>query len=246
MNDVIGDLADQWDKLMAAGNATDRDSTLAFGDLIKAYCQSHRSYHTPDHIAALFSLADPLTFDDPASVKMAILYHDIVYDTDPQALQEMQQQVRSGNEERSAQRAVADMTLLGFPAETIARTARMIRLTATHQLEPQDSRDAALFLDMDMSILGAQPRAYGLYVSQVFSEYAAHGKEAVTKGRLDFIETTLKSPKIFHTDIFTRRYDGQARANLVREQIALSSGGGLTMLVKLTQAATMPPAPGLH
>lgn len=222
---------------MASGNATDRDSVLAFGDIIQAYCERHRFYHTPEHLAALMDLVDPLPLIDPVSVKMAIFYHDYVYETDPQALQEMRQGQRASNEERSAQRAISAMTTLGFPADTIERTARMIRLTANHQLESQDSQDAAFFLDMDMSILGAQPQQYGLYVSQIFSEYAILGRQAVTKGRLDFIAATLQSPRIFHTDPFIFRYDAKARANLAREQGALQSGGGVVLLKKLSDGS---------
>lgn len=243
MTDLISDLADQWDKLMAAGDATDRDSTLTFGDIVQAYGEPHRFYHTLEHIYALLSMAEPLSFEDPASVKMAIFYHDFIYDTDPQALQEMQQGLRPGNEERSAQRAIVDMTRLGFSTDTIDRTARMIRLTATHLLEPHDSKDAALFLDLDMSILGAPPERYGLYASQVYCEYQQMGQQTLTESRLAFIEATLKSPKIFHTDIFTRRYEAKARVNLSLERTALESGGGIPILKKLSLAA--PPAPGM-
>src|SRR4051794_17826814 len=111
-----------------------------------------RGYHGWSHPLALLTLhaeVEPL-LRDPAAVRCAILLHDVIYE--PR---------RADNESRSAALAARMLGDL-VPDDTLARTIRLIEATAHHAipagLPGDEAADMALFLDVDLSILGASPR----------------------------------------------------------------------------------------
>ncbi len=61
------------------------------------------------------------------------------------------------------------------PGESLARTLRLIGATQHHMIPddlPADERDdMAVFLDMDLSILGAAPQTFDAYEAGVRHEY---------------------------------------------------------------------------
>src|SRR5215468_11201043 len=84
---------------------------------------------------------------DRDALEAAIWFHDAIYDTR-----------RNDNEEQSA--ALAAARLAGTTDEgRVARIAAMIRATAGHTMpafaDAAAERDCALFLDMDLAILGS-------------------------------------------------------------------------------------------
>ncbi len=95
---------------------------------------------------------------DPEAVEAAIWFHDAIYDSRAK-----------DNEAQSA--ALAEEKLAGrTDPERLGRIGTMIVATATHELPSLQSLgdehfigDAALFLDMDLSILGAAPEAFDAY-----------------------------------------------------------------------------------
>ena len=103
----------------------------------------------------------------------------------------------------------------------------MIEATATHALpDPDDKaagRDAALFLDMDLSILGASPVEFDAYEAAVRREYGWVEEKAWRAGRAAVLEKFLARPHIFHTEAFRQRFEAQARKNLARSLAALGN-----------------------
>ena len=227
--DIIDYLAGQWNGSLLS--TADKQSGIeAFGFLIQAYMQPHRFYHTLGHIKALLKQAEELPLNDKAAVRMAIFYHDIIYDTDPDVLSSIQSGRTLSNEERSARLAIRDMTDMGFDAATIKKTARMIRLTETHECDHEDDIDTKFFLDMDMSIIGAPAEQYAKYVSQIECEYARVPKEAYMKARTNFINSALKSAKLFCTERYNRQYADQSYKNLQYELSVHNAEGGIAMM----------------
>ena len=82
--------------------------------------------------------------------------------------------------------------------------------------------DAALFLDCDMAILGAEPAAFDAYDAAIAREYHAIPAEAFRAGRRAFLQSVLALPRIFLSDYVHARLDARARANLTR---AVSASG---------------------
>ena len=186
-------------------------------ELSALYGAPDRHYHGLAHIEALLALAREYrsALSDPDAVEAAIWFHDAIYDSR-----------RSDNETRSAELALE--RLAGRTgAERRGRIATMIEATATHTLpdlgDKAAGRDAALFLDMDLSILGAAPAEFDAYEAAVRREYGWVEEEAWRAGRAAVLEKFLARPHIFHTEAFRQRFEAQARENLARSLAALGS-----------------------
>ena len=185
-------------------------------ELVALYRQPGRHYHGLAHIEALLALASEYRdrLSDPEAVDAAIWFHDAIYDSR-----------RSDNEARSAALATEKLSSHAAP-ERLARIVAMIEATATHALpdlgDEAATRDAAFFLDMDLSILGAPPAAFDSYESAVRREYAWVDEKAWRSGRAAVLKKFLAHPRIFHTEAFRQDFEDQARKNMARSIAALS------------------------
>ena len=150
---------------------------------------------------------------DPDAVEAAIWFHDAIYD--------------SHGKDNEAQSAVlAADRLKGRTDETrLARIVAMIEATATHEVPDFEDaaarRDAALFLDMDLAILGAPAAAFDAYEAAVRREYGWVSEADWRAGRAAVLRGFLDRPRIFHSDTFAARYEAPARANMERSLITL-------------------------
>jgi predicted metal-dependent HD superfamily phosphohydrolase len=110
----------------------------------------------------------------------------------------------------------------------IGFAAAIIRATATHTvpegLPAQDARDLALFLDIDLSILGAPEPVYDQYEQDIRAEYAFVPADAYRAGRGAILKGFLSRPRLYLTDIAHAEWDAAARANLARALRALEQG----------------------
>ena len=184
--------------------------------LSELYQAEDRHYHNLRHIEAMLALAEDYRalLHDPEAVEAAIWFHDAVYDSKAK-----------DNEAQSA--ALAEKDLAGrTDAERLGRIAAMILATSTHQLPSFDDagaiRDASLFLDLDLSILGAEPDAFDAYERAVRREYAWVEEPMWRAGRGAVLKSFLARDHIFHTDEFRRRFEPQARQNIARSIEALA------------------------
>lgn len=225
--DTVSYLAAIWERQEQGLNVSYRNSVWAFGDIIARYRSGepdeHRFYHTIDHLNDLMEKADTLSFKDERSVRLAIFFHDAVYKTNIYDLKNIKAGLKPSSEEQSALYAINQLSALGYPQQTIDRVADLIRMTLNHAADPSD-RDAALFLDMDMSILGTDPAEYARYAANVRGEYISVDFPTFRAGRLQFIQQTLAQNRIFITDEFEQAYGAQARINMEREKSVLLTG----------------------
>lgn len=178
-----------------------------------AYASPPRAYHGWAHVQAVLShwaeVAVGPGWSQPPEIWLAVLYHDAVYEAG-----------RAGNEARSAE-LMLEHVARWLPDAGIdsARVAELIRLTARHgSLSPAEvDAEAALFLDCDMAILGAEPDVFAAYDRGIAAEY--RGKVPGWLFRLNrrrFLKALLARERIFLSDFFHRRLDAQARRNLRR------------------------------
>lgn len=179
-------------------------------ELSALYNAWDRHYHNLAHIEALLALAGDYRalLDDPEAVEAAIWFHDAIYDSKAK-----------DNEARSA--ALAEKKLAGLTdAGRLGRVSAMILATATHQLPRFDdaaaTRDASLFLDMDLSVLGAAPDAFDAYERAVRREYGWVEEPMWRAGRGPVLKDFLARSHIFHTEEFRQRFEPQARLNMAR------------------------------
>ena len=181
------------------------------------YSQPGRHYHSWDHIDALLLhyCRWEAYFHRPAPVLWALYWHDAIYD--PQA---------KDNEEQSA--VLLEREAQGYlPADDIAFAAAIVRATTAHKvpggLSPEDVEDAALFLDLDLSILGAPTRVYDRYETDIRKEYAFVPADAFRAGRGAILKGFLARKRLYLTDLAHAAWDALARVNLKRAIAALET-----------------------
>lgn len=184
-------------------------------ELSALYRAPDRHYHGIAHIAALLALLDEHRSEiaDPEAVEAAIWFHDAVYDSR-----------RNDNEAKSAD--LAAQKLSGADPQRVASVVAMIEATATHalpDLSGEAVHDAALFLDMDLAILGSGPALFDAYEAAVRHEYEWVDEPAWRSGRAAVLERFMDRPAIFHTNTFRRLYEQQARDNIARSLAGLSA-----------------------
>ncbi|KAM7184170.1 hypothetical protein V8F33_013143 [Rhypophila sp. PSN 637] len=200
--------------------------------LTTLYSSPSRHYHNLSHIQALLGLLNEYRFhfQDPPAVEAAIWFHDAIYD--PQTLK------GDLNERKSAELAGQMLTAAGVNPHQVEKIKEMIEATATHALPARfsesdlskqgEARDLALFLDMDLSILGAEKLEYERYESLVRREYNWVGDHDWRVGRADVLRRLLgtcqsdsrediekrRESFIYYTDLFVGLFEDQAGRNM--------------------------------
>ncbi|MFI7277702.1 metal-dependent phosphohydrolase [Streptomyces sp. NPDC049879] len=172
-------------------------------ELLARWAEPHRRYHTTAHLAAVLGHLDELAGHpaEPVAVELAAWFHDAVYDP-----------YSPDNEEMSAR--LAEELLGGGPRAT--EVARLVRLTAGHDPDPDDRNGAAL-CDADLAVLASTPERYAVYAAEVRQEYAYVDDDAFREGRADVLRRLLALPALFHTPYAAEHWERAARFNLRAE-----------------------------
>lgn len=139
-----------WHGLMKAFGFPENEIT--YDNLISAYSEKHRAYHTLEHIEACFRHLDNVAEQAQNSheIELALWFHDAVY-----------KPFSKTNEEDSAEMAVAFLTQNNAAQDVIARVFNLIMITKEHHT-PKTS-DCKLMLDIDLSILGSKSSIYAQF-----------------------------------------------------------------------------------
>ena len=208
MNVANEGLVAAWAELAGVG---DREGGADYGvDLIAAYGEGHRRYHTVEHLEHLLRAIDLLGDEstDLRAVRYAAWFHDAVY--------EINSGSELSNEERSAQLAERVLAEWGEPAELIAEVGRLVRLTAGHDPAPGDANGAAL-CDADLAILGANTDDYARYSEQIRDEYREIPDELFRPGRAAVLRALLDHDTIYWTHAGRELFEEAARRNIEAE-----------------------------
>ena len=176
-----------------------------------------RGYHGWDHPLALLRHFEGVkdSLHDPIAVEAAILFHDAIYDPK-----------RTDNEPLSAK--LAAQVLVGhLDPEALARTVRMIEATQFHavrdDISAEEAHDTAIFLDLDLSILGAAPEVFDAYEEGVRKEYGFVPEAAFKAGRAAILEQFLAREQLSLSTWGFERFEAPARRNLKRSLDALKA-----------------------
>ena len=194
---------DRWMQLMSAFDLEANQET--YDKLIAAHGDKHRAYHTLEHIEACFRHLDGLGLSHPAAseIELSFWFHDAIY-----------KPFSSTNEEDSAEWAKAFMTQNKLPSDCIKRVFDLIILTKTHS-NPQN-QDAAIMLDIDLSILGAPPNVYDQYEKNIRIEYKRVPFFLYKKKRKEILQSFLDMERIYTHEPFFEKWEARARANLIK------------------------------
>lgn len=176
-----------------------------FEQLVAAYSEPHRAYHTLAHLEDCFAKWEPARSlaQQPNAIELALFLHDVIYD--PRA---------SDNEERSASLAVQWLQC-GQVSQPLVEAVRQLILATKHQTTPKDE-DAALLVDIDLAILGSPIAEFDRYEANIRYEYNWVPEAVYRAKRADLLEQFLDRSRLFQTDFFHHQYEQQARYNLRR------------------------------
>jgi len=198
-----------WQRLWRALGADPVPNGL-YNQLVAAYSEPHRHYHTLQHLRACLAHFDAAASlaQHPAQVELALWFHDAVYD--PRC---------ADNEERSAEWAWRSILAAGCGEEAAQRVQSLVLATRGH--EASGDPDAQLLLDIDLAILGAAPARFDEYEQQIRAEYAHVAETQFRAGRAQVLSAFLERPRIYLTAAFHDALEHRARANIGRSLEAL-------------------------
>jgi len=198
------DLIRAWDDLI--GRHTAGPAAATGRALISSYAEPHRRYHTLGHLRDVLTHVEELADHaaDPDTVRLAAWYHDSVYQGQPD------------DEERSAQRAEAELAALGIAPSLIAEVARLVRLTIDHEPEVGD-RNGQVLCDSDLAALGTEPHRYRANSVAIRTEHAHVPDLDYRAKRARVVRALLSGPAVYHLPLARSRWESRARANLAEE-----------------------------
>ncbi len=176
--------------------------------LLVAWSEPQRHYHTLQHLGECLSLAGELRDEmvHPAEVVLALWFHDAVYD------------VRAhDNEAQSAQWAERALRAAGVAADVRKRIADLIMATCHGAADaPPRSQDSAILVDIDLAILGSLEARFAEYEAQIRAEYAWVPADIYAVKRREVLSGFLARKRIYTSECMHARFEAQARSNLSR------------------------------
>ena len=197
-------LARSWTRAWAGLRASD-DGILLRDALLAAWTEPQRRYHTLRHLGDCIALLEQASHlaAHAAEVEIALWFHDAVYDLKAK-----------DNEARSAN--WAEQALSAAQVEPDARVRVQELIMATRHAAQPGSDDGRLLVDIDLSILGAEPERFDEYEVQVRQEYAWVPGPLFRRKRRGLLQGFLARQNIYSTQWFQQRFESVARSNLQR------------------------------
>lgn len=205
---------EKWKQLTAFNSNEELKSDLLH-QVTTSYSTPARAYHNLHHIAFMLQLCHEYLaqLHNPAVVGFAILYHDVVYNTE-----------RRDNEESSAAMAKKHLQLLHFRKSYIQDVEDFILATQHHQLPEgmEDNTDLQYFLDFDLAVLGLSSQQYVDYSKRIRQEYLQYRTHIYKEGRKQALSQLSSTDHLFFTDDFRQRFEQQAKENINNELAELA------------------------
>lgn len=205
-------LTTSWRDAVAASGIAAPDALR--DTLLAAYAEPHRAYHNHQHLAECLALAQAhrALAPDIGKLLFALWFHDAVYDT-----------TRADNEQRSAEWARRALAEAGASDADQGTVYRLIMVTRHHNLAQQE--DEKLLVDIDLSILGAEPTRFEESNQQIRAEFHWVPEPLYRHKRRALLASFLARPFIYQTAPFREHREARARANLQRALATLDAAG---------------------
>jgi predicted metal-dependent HD superfamily phosphohydrolase len=205
---------DRWLALVnrVATEKIEHDAVRAvFDELHARYTAADRRYHDIHHIDDCLRLFDQVRrlASQPDAIELAIWFHDAIYDSH-----------KSDNEAASASLADSALMQLSVP-DALRRSVCELILATQHRVPPADP-DAALLVDIDLSILGQPAAKFDAYEAGVRFEYAWVAEADFHAGRSKVLQSFLDRERIYTTKYFGAALEEAARRNLKRSLAKLA------------------------
>lgn len=196
----------RWENILQKSHIAIGDtSNECFATLLTLHQESHRYYHTFDHVSQMLWLLEVADMDSLVA-QWATFYHDAYYvPGDPE------------NEQRSADLARNHLLRLGVEAAVVQEVETIIVATKTHRAEEGASDSLGAVLDADMAILGSAAKDYEAYCEKVRLEFSGIQDDMYRAGRARFLSSVLAQERIYLTEYFYGEFEEYARVNISRE-----------------------------
>ncbi|PJZ67409.1 hypothetical protein CH371_05100 [Leptospira wolffii] len=199
-------LRESFNEVFRKFSATESEVSKLWEEIETRYSEPQRYYHTLEHLSyflrRLTEFRDRI--GDWPMILVAMFYHDIVYDPKD-----------SQNEENSAILARERVGSLGIAPDRMEYCRNLILATKAHG--SASDFDTKVFLDCDLSILGADRESYSKYASHIRREYGIYPDGVYIPGRKKVLEHFLGMDFIFKTEEYRDKREKQARENLTWE-----------------------------
>ncbi|CAG9324504.1 unnamed protein product [Blepharisma stoltei] len=174
------------------------------------YNRKFRYYHTLNHIYQMYSLLDNYSNNYSQILELSIWFHDVIYYADYKGFHDDR-----NNEVKSKDLFINFCKDCGIN-ECYSKVESYILATITHRPETTEEEEL-IFLDLDMSILGASEETYNEYSENIKREYSFYSDEDYRKGRCQVMQKFLERDHIYYSDYFRPMLENQARNNISRE-----------------------------
>lgn len=197
-----------------------RHKTGAWEALDAGYTESHRAYHTWEHLAGLFEKLS--RFSDLSSradiIALSVFWHDVVYRT-----QNHDGTPRTDYENvRDSAELFRQYTLLNQPDadavyDLIMATASHLQARAEKQYYAGFAGDLDLFLDLDLSSLASPWEEFAEDFDRIRSEFSWEAEVVFYSRQIQILENFIKEDARLYRRAETReKWLDAARANLKR------------------------------
>ncbi len=192
---------------LATQFTTIKSAQKAFLLLKQQYTGSSRHYHNFEHLNAMFKGLElsESKINKIEIIQFAIWFHDVVYNA-----------YKKNNEVRSAKKATNFLNTSSFAKEKTQKVVLFIEATAKHELLIHNN-DLALFLDLDLSILGSERSVYQSYTKKIRKEYQLIPAFMYKKGRKAVLQHFMSRKNLYFTPEFQEKLEEQARENIAWE-----------------------------
>jgi len=190
-----------------------------YAELTTIYSQSHRYYHTIEHINQCigeyeqFLDKNPSLFFLKREVYLALWFHDVVYNPYSKLNEENSVEIFSQwaiEKDFSVNEDAVKELILGTKIHRVF----LLELELEH----------CIVNDIDLSILGQQQSTYLTYRENIRKEYKHVSVEKYYVSRKKFIEEFLNKKNIYSLKYFRDKYEVGARKNLESEYRFLLQG----------------------
>ncbi len=180
------------------------ENRVTFDQLIAAYSEKHRYYHTFKHVDACLNHLDKSDglAHFPHEIELALWFHDAIY-----------KPYSKDNELKSAQWAVEFLKQNKVDQKVVNRVYRLVLVTL-HGSEITTG-DEELIVDIDLSILGNFPKVYNQFEKNIRKEYRFVPYFLYRKKRKEVLQMFLKQNSVYLVEYFRDKFETQARENLI-------------------------------
>lgn len=199
-------LRDHWLSLCSSLRISPTKAEYWWTKLITNYMRHDRYYHSLTQIVQILQLKQDLRIETSPALDLGIWFHDVIFYADVK-----------NNVENCAgmyQEFVEDVGLQGYE-----KVREYILATSGHRPRTKDKEELVL-LDLDLSILGADPLQYLQYAEGVKKEFSFIG--GFESGRRKVLKKFIERESIFITPMFRKLFENKARLNIMSELSRLS------------------------